>query len=95
MGYRGDFVPEAAAVNVAHVPVVYHVPPLMIQPLVFPSDVTIKYPFPLNGAPGSDVPVGLGAVVDVGGGSGGATEVVDTARRLEGGDDGAGGVGCC
>lgn len=29
-------VPEGVAVNVAHVPPIYHVPPLMIQPSVLP-----------------------------------------------------------
>ena len=56
--------PEAAAVNVAHVPVVYHVPPLMIQPVVFPPVVTGRVPLPEKGVPG--VPVGpLPAVVVV------------------------------
>ena len=48
--------PDAAAVNVAHVPVVYHVPRLMIQPVFFPPVVTGRVPLPEKGVPG--VPVG-------------------------------------
>ena len=33
-------VPDAVAVNVAQVPPIYHVPPLMMQPLFAPPSVT-------------------------------------------------------
>ena len=54
--------PEAAAVKVAQVPVVYHVPALMIQPTPLPPVVTWSVPFPKNGVPGGGVvpPVVLG-----------------------------------
>ena len=55
--------PEAAAVKVAHVPVVYQVPPLIIHPSAFPPVVTCSVPFPENGAPGVLVPVGPALVV--------------------------------
>lgn len=58
-----QIVPDAAAVNVAHVPVVYQVPPLMMQPLTLPPEVTGSVPLPENGTPGVDV--GVGAVVTV------------------------------
>ena len=47
--------PDAEAVNVAHVPVVYHVPLLMIQPVVFPLVVTGRVPLPEKGVPGDPV----------------------------------------
>lgn len=50
---------------VAQVPVVYHVPPLMIQPLVFPPLVTGSVPLPEKGEPGIDVPVGCVPVDEV------------------------------
>lgn len=52
-------IPEVAAVNVAHVPVVYQVPPLMMQPLTLPPEVTGNVPRPAKGTPG----VGLGGAV--------------------------------
>ena len=54
--------PSAAslAVKVAHVPVVYHVPLLMIHPFLLPLTSTLIYPFPLNGVPGAAVLVGAG-----------------------------------
>ena len=63
--------PEAAAVNVAHVPVVYHAPALIMQPSAFPAVVTCRVPFPLKGVPGLVVgppPVVVVVVVVVGGG---------------------------
>lgn len=57
--------PEAAAVNVAQVPVVYHVPPLMMHPSAFPPVVTCNVPLPEKGAPGVLVPVGPAPVVVV------------------------------
>ena len=62
MGCYG--LPDAAAVKDAQVPVVYHVPPLMMQPLVFPPLVTGSVPRPEKGLPGVGVPVG-GVPVDV------------------------------
>ena len=70
--------PEAGvAVKVAHVPVVYQVPALMMQPSAFPPVVTCKVPFPLKG-----VPVGLGSLprAVVGGGGGGGE--LDLGRYL-------------
>lgn len=57
-------VPEEEAVKVAHVPVVYHVPPLMIQPTALPSVVTCSVPLPEKGVPG--LAVGPGGAVPVG-----------------------------
>lgn len=51
------------AVNVAHVPVVYHVPALMMQPVALPPVVTCSVPLPLKGVPGVVVPVGVVPVV--------------------------------
>src|SRR5690242_6791601 len=61
---------SSLAVNVAQVPVVYHVPLVMMQPFFAPSSSTIMNPFPVKGAPGGDVLVGAGlpAVVLVAGG---------------------------
>lgn len=56
-------VPEAVAVKVAQVPVVYHVPALMMQPTEFPPVVTIKYPLPVKGVPGVLVAVDVAAAV--------------------------------
>ena len=36
--------PDAVAVNVAHVPLIYHVPALMIQPLVKPPVLMSRQP---------------------------------------------------
>ena len=58
-------VPDAVAVNVAQVPPIYHVPPLMMQPLFAPPSVTSRYPLPENGVPGAVVPVGAAVVVVV------------------------------
>lgn len=52
-------IPEAVAVKEAQVPVVYHVPPLIMQPLAVPPLVTGSVPFPEKGLPG----VGLGGAV--------------------------------
>lgn len=57
--------PDAAAVNVAHVPVVYHVPALIIQPSDFPPVLTCSVPLPEKGAPGVLVPVGFVPVLVV------------------------------
>lgn len=52
-------VPLSAAVKVAHVPEVYQVPLLMMQPVCMPlAMVTPRKPLPENGAPGP--PVGPG-----------------------------------
>lgn len=61
--------PDAAAVKVAHVPVVYHVPALMMHPSAFPLVVTWRVPFPLKGVPGLVVgpPLVVVVVVVVGG----------------------------
>ena len=58
-------VPDAVAVNVAQVPPIYHVPPLMMQPLFAPPSVTSRKPLPENGVPGAVVPVGAAVVVVV------------------------------
>ena len=44
--------PEGAAVKVAHVPVVYQVPALMMQPSGVPLVVTWRVPLPEKGVPG-------------------------------------------
>lgn len=54
--------PDVAAVNVAQVPEVYHVPAEMMHPLVAPETCTLRYPFPLNGVPGALVLVLVGAL---------------------------------
>ena len=61
---------SSVAVKVAHVPEVYHVPLLMMQPFFVPPTSTLRYPFPLNGVPGAEVLVGAGppTVVLVAGG---------------------------
>lgn len=48
-------VPDAAAVKVAQVPPMYHVPALMMQPLDAPPDVTWRVPLPEKGVPGAVV----------------------------------------
>lgn len=53
-------VPDGVAVKPAQVPVVYHVPPLMMQPFVRPPLVTGRVPRPEKGTPGVDVAVGEG-----------------------------------
>ena len=58
-------LPEAVAVKPAHVPPMYHVPPLIIQPLLFPPDVTSSVPFPEKGVPGAGVGVPAGGLVVV------------------------------
>ena len=71
-------VPEAVAVKPAHVPVVYHVPPLMMQPSALPPVDTWSVPLPEKGVPGTVVGVGVGpgggVVVVVVVGAGGVTE---------------------
>ena len=60
--------PDVAAVKVAQVPVVYHVPALMMHPSAFPLVVTWRVPLPENGAPGLVVgPPVVVVVVVVGG----------------------------
>lgn len=60
-GVGGDGeVPAGVAVKPAQVPVVYHVPPLMMQPFVRPPLVTGRVPRPEKGTPGVDVAVGEG-----------------------------------
>lgn len=54
---------EAVAVKPAHVPVVYQVPALMMQPVALPPVVTWSVPLPAKGVPGGEV--GVGAVVVV------------------------------
>ena len=65
-------LPDDVAVKVAHVPVVYHVPPLMMQPLAAPEVETCRVPRPEKGVPGVPVgPVGgdfvVGGPEDLGG----------------------------
>jgi hypothetical protein len=84
-------VPEAVAVKPAHVPVVYHVPPLMMQPFAWPLVETWSVPLPEKGVPGAVVGVVPGGVVVVvvvadGGGGGGRGGV-------GGGGPGGGGAG--
>lgn len=55
------------AVKVAQVPVVYQVPPLMIQPFCLPPLVTNRIPLPEKGAPGALVGAVLALVVVPGG----------------------------
>lgn len=52
----GENIPEAAAVNVAHVPVVYQVPAEMMHPTELLPVLTFKNPLPSN----TPVPVGAG-----------------------------------
>lgn len=62
--------PEVVAVKVAHVPPMYHVPPLMMQPEGLEEVVTWRVPLPEKGVPGAvvgEVPPGLVVVVVVGG----------------------------
>lgn len=54
-------LPLVVAVNDAHVPLVYQVPPLMMHPFEEPPEVTCKVPFPEI----VPVPVGAGEVVVV------------------------------
>lgn len=56
--------PDAVAVKVAQVPVVYQVPPLMMQPSTLPLVVTGSVPLPEKGLPGVEVEVG-GVPVEV------------------------------
>lgn len=56
-------LPEAVAVKVAHVPPMYHVPALMMQPFACPPEVTWRVPLPEKGVPGADVGLVPGAVV--------------------------------
>ncbi len=67
--YRGETIvkrqPEGVPVKVAHVPVVYQVPPLMTQPFCTPPVVTGSMPLP----EGMPVPAGGIAAVVVEGGS--------------------------
>lgn len=68
-------VPEAVAVKPAHVPVVYHVPPLMMQPFDWPLVETWSVPLPEKGVPGAVVgvvPGGVVVVIVVADGGGGA-----------------------
>ena len=58
-------VPEGVAVKVAQVPVVYHVPALMMQPSGVPLVVTCKVPLPDKGVPGELVGEVVGVVVVV------------------------------
>lgn len=62
----GRYEPDAVAVNVAQVPVVYHVPPLIMHPFCEPLLVTRSVPLPENEVPG--VLVGVVVAVVVGGG---------------------------
>lgn len=61
-------IPEAVAVNVAHVPVVYQVPAEMMHPTELPSVLTFRNPFPTN-TPVCVGPGGLELVVVGGGGA--------------------------
>lgn len=62
--------PAGVAVNLAHVPPMYQVPPLMIQPFVFPPYSTGRAPAPEKGSPGAVVGSPPAGVVVVGVGSG-------------------------
>jgi hypothetical protein len=50
----------SVAVKVAHVPVVYQVPLLMMHPFLTPLTMTLRLPLPLKGVPGAAVDVGAG-----------------------------------
>ena len=54
------------AVNVAHVPVVYHVPPLIMHPFCEPPLVTMSVPLPEKDVPGVLLGAGASDVVDGG-----------------------------
>lgn len=69
----------AAAVKVAHVPVVYQVPALMMQPVGLEELVTWRVPLPEKGVPGEEVGGLVVVVVVVAGGDG---EVPDLGRYL-------------
>lgn len=60
-GGRIEDTPEGVAVNVAQVPVVYHVPLLMMHPFCELPLVTIRVPLPENEVPG----VFVGGVIEV------------------------------
>ena len=51
-------LPEGVAVKVAHVPVVYQVPALIMQPVAVPEVVTWRVPLPEKGVPAGGVLVG-------------------------------------
>ncbi len=48
-------LPDAVAVKVAQVPLVYHLPALIIHPFATPPVRTLRYPFPAKGVPGAEV----------------------------------------
>ena len=54
------YEPEGVAANVAHVPVVYQVPPLITQPFCTPPVVTGSVPLPDGGLGGVGVLDGVG-----------------------------------
>lgn len=58
-------MPDAAAVKVAQVPPMYHVPALMMQPFAVPPEVTWRVPLPEKGVPGAVVGLAPGEVVAV------------------------------
>lgn len=64
LDFKVNPLPELAAVKVAHVPVVYHFPLLIMQPFVEPPVTAFRVPLP------EKVPVAVGEeppdVVDVG-----------------------------
>ena len=57
---------DVVAVNVAQVPVVYHVPAEMMQPVLELPTLTFKCPFPLKGVPGVEVLEGVLGLVPLG-----------------------------
>jgi hypothetical protein len=59
--------PLPVAVKVAHAPLVYQVPPLIIQPFCWPPLVTNRVPLPEKGLPGAPVGAGPDFVVVLGG----------------------------
>lgn len=67
--------PDAAAVKVAQVPVVYHVPALMMQPVGVEEVVTWRVPLPEKGVPGEVVRGLLPGLVVVLGGEGGVPDL--------------------
>ena len=50
VGKKGVPLLVLLVVNVAQVPVVYHVPPLIMQPFFLPPVSTLRYPLPEKGA---------------------------------------------
>lgn len=58
-------LPDTVAVKEAHVPPMYHVPALTMQPFAVPPEVTWSVPLPEKGVPGAVVGLEPGEVGEV------------------------------